>query len=279
MRSILTFLLFLALAGPSLAVDGVLEINQTCAVSTGCFSGDTAGFPVTITASGSYRLTSNLRRTTQLGGSQNAHFIEISADDVSVDLAGFQIRCATFLGGSCSGFGSGVFSELQINGSSVRNGSITGMAIFGVHLGVQSEVTNIRARGNANTGIRVSDGSTVSGNTVYNNQKGIDASSGSTVSGNTAYENTGIGIQVSLGSTVSGNTAMSNGRTGISAARGSLVQGNSVRGNDSFGLSLEVDTVYRTNVVTNNGVNAIVSGVNRGDNYCQGTGVASSFCP
>ena len=55
-------LLLLALAGPVLAVDGVLEINHTCAVQTGCFSGDTAGYPVTIdgTAGRSYRLTGDL---------------------------------------------------------------------------------------------------------------------------------------------------------------------------------------------------------------------------
>ncbi len=55
-------LLLLALAGPALAVDGVAEINQTCAVQTGCFSGDTAGYPVSIEGSAgrSYRLTSDL---------------------------------------------------------------------------------------------------------------------------------------------------------------------------------------------------------------------------
>ena len=30
------------------ASDGVLEINQTCATQTGCFPGDSAGFPVTL---------------------------------------------------------------------------------------------------------------------------------------------------------------------------------------------------------------------------------------
>ena len=40
--------LFLTLAGPALAVDGVLEINQTCVVQSGCFAGDTPGFPLTI---------------------------------------------------------------------------------------------------------------------------------------------------------------------------------------------------------------------------------------
>jgi hypothetical protein len=36
---LLLTLLFLTLATPALAVDGVLEINQTCAVETGCFAG------------------------------------------------------------------------------------------------------------------------------------------------------------------------------------------------------------------------------------------------
>ena len=40
--------LLLTVAAPALAVDGVLEVNQTCAVETGCFAGDTAGFPVTV---------------------------------------------------------------------------------------------------------------------------------------------------------------------------------------------------------------------------------------
>ena len=41
-------LLLLALARPALATDGVAEINHTCAAQTGCFRGDTAGYPVTI---------------------------------------------------------------------------------------------------------------------------------------------------------------------------------------------------------------------------------------
>jgi parallel beta-helix repeat protein len=131
-----------------------------------------------------------------------------------------------------------VFSDLLINGSSVKNGSITGMAENGVDLGSQSEVTNMRARDNGAVGIGVYNGSIVSGNTVYNNVKGIVASAGSTVSGNTAYKNTIYGIQASWGCTVSGNTAMSIGVTGIFADRGSTIQGNSIRSNDSFGMSL-----------------------------------------
>ena len=65
MRSMLILLLFLTLTAPALASDGVIEINQTCAVQTGCIDnsggiGDTPGFPVTIEIPGSYVLTSNL---------------------------------------------------------------------------------------------------------------------------------------------------------------------------------------------------------------------------
>ena len=54
MRAVVLALLFSLVTIPAIASDGVLEINQTCAVQTGCFSGDVAGFPVTISTSGSY---------------------------------------------------------------------------------------------------------------------------------------------------------------------------------------------------------------------------------
>ena len=61
MRNFVLAFLTLTLSLPIFAVDGVLEINQTCAVNTGCFSGDAAGFPVTIDGSAglSYVLTAN----------------------------------------------------------------------------------------------------------------------------------------------------------------------------------------------------------------------------
>ncbi len=68
MHLLFSLTLILALATSAFATDGVLEINQTCAVQTGCFAGDTAGFPVEIDVAGSYRLTSNPKR------SENAPF-------------------------------------------------------------------------------------------------------------------------------------------------------------------------------------------------------------
>ena len=79
-------LLLLALAGPALATDGVAEINHTCAAQTGCFSGDSAGYPVTITQPGSYRLTSNL-----IVPDENTSGILVSTSDVGIDLNNFAI--------------------------------------------------------------------------------------------------------------------------------------------------------------------------------------------
>jgi hypothetical protein len=71
MRSILQLLLpvpflilLLVISRPVSASNGVAEISHACAVHTGCFAGDTAGYPVTITraAGPSYTLTSDLRR-------------------------------------------------------------------------------------------------------------------------------------------------------------------------------------------------------------------------
>ena len=47
-------------AGPAAAVDGLILIDQNKALAGNVTPGDTAGFPVSITRSGSYRLTSDL---------------------------------------------------------------------------------------------------------------------------------------------------------------------------------------------------------------------------
>jgi hypothetical protein len=87
------------------AVDGTIEINQTAALRGGITTSDAAGFPVTIDAPGSYRLTGNLTVP-----NQNTDAIVVDADDVTIDLGGFTIRGAAACSGStgsvsCSGSG------------------------------------------------------------------------------------------------------------------------------------------------------------------------------
>ena len=77
----LPFLLPIALLAAAYAAsasEGALEINQTCALQTGCFAGDTPGLPVTLTQPGSYRLTSNLSQALA-----TTNVLQISANDVS----------------------------------------------------------------------------------------------------------------------------------------------------------------------------------------------------
>jgi len=50
----------LQLASRTLAVDGVIPINQVRALAGNTTPGDAPGFPVTISQPGSYRLTGNL---------------------------------------------------------------------------------------------------------------------------------------------------------------------------------------------------------------------------
>lgn len=294
-------LLIFTIALPALAGNGVLEINQTCAVTTGCFAGDAPGLPVTISTGGSYELTSNL-----VVPDENSDGIVVGTLNVSIDLAGFEIRGPVICSGTplictpSSGTGSGVEVTFNfISGTSVRSGSILGMGNGGVVLGPQSEVMNVRARSNRLGGISVGSGSVVSGNAVHQNgEGGIFATNGSTLSGNSAtsnggtgllatsnttvlgnsaFGNFGDGVRVLAGSTVSSNTAGSNTGIGISAGDGSSVTGNTVRQNTGFGLSLGAQSGYRENVISSNGAGTVTGAgfANLGNNACNG----STTCP
>ena len=76
----------LAAAWPAFGVDGVKLIDQAAATNGNVTPGDSRGFPVTISQSGSYRLSSNL---TVPDAYTNA--IEIRANHVTLDLNGFTI--------------------------------------------------------------------------------------------------------------------------------------------------------------------------------------------
>ena len=78
------FLIHLSI--PCLAQSGAFEINQAC-VSSGCFDGDSAGFPVVANAPGVYVLTSDL---TTNDATQT--LINITTDNVTLDLKGFTIK-------------------------------------------------------------------------------------------------------------------------------------------------------------------------------------------
>ena len=222
----------LLLASASHAVDGVVEINQTCAVTGGCFTGDTAGYPVTIdgSAGGSYRLTSNLTVP-----DADTHGILIETSSISVDLNGFEIlrsgcegattNCAPAQAGS--GAGIRVDDIATRFGVSVFNGSVVGMGSIGVFLGQNSEVRGVRAR--------------------WNKLGGLGANHNSLLIGNTAFENDGYGL---------------------GCGAGCLFKDNSARSNTDYGLSMNIGSGYSNNVMTNNTTSSVFGGVNLGGNVC-----------
>lgn len=199
------------LSGPARAVDGVVEINQTAAATGGVTPGDAAGLPVTISVSGSYRLTSDLTAP-----DENTDAIQLTADDVTVDLNGFSILGPCTVS-TCAGTGTG----LGITGSSservtVRNGSIRGMGGGGLSLGGGCIVEGVKASANSGHGIQVNNSCILVGNTCDSNHgDGISTGSRSLVRGNVANQNGGVGLAVGQQSTVMENTAAVNGSVGL----------------------------------------------------------------
>ncbi len=265
--------LLLLATGPAAAVDGVREINQTCAVETGCFLGDAAGYPVTITRAGSYRLTGNLSREFAFGDVNDSR-IEISASGATLDLNGFAIRCAELvLGGSetCSGLADGI--HITGEGVTVMNGIVQGWGGDGIEAGENTVVRNVTSRLNGRWGIITGRSAIVDGCAARSNGiDGINVGVGSRVANSVTRGNAQDGIQASFGSLVEDNVSYDNASDGIVASGGSRVSRNTTRSNGGFGLSMSSEAAFDHNTVTD--TQATNGGHDRGGNSCSG-----ALCP
>jgi len=141
---------------PVLAADGRLEINAVCA-QLGCFAGDPPGYPVAITAPGSYLLTSDLVLPADTSG------ILLQANDVRIDLNGFAVRgpavCAQ---GACAPVaanpvGIGYTGSPAAQRASVSNGSVVGIGGNGIRLGRASRVEDVLVSNVTSRGIWISE--------------------------------------------------------------------------------------------------------------------------
>ena len=205
--------------------------------------------------------------------------IVVSVSSVSIDLGGFEIvrsGCvqAVLNCTPLTGSGSGIErTSSLVRGTSVRNGSITGMGSYGLFLGIQARVEHVRARWNRLDGIFVDDASVVTRSLAYENgDDGIAGDQGCTFSWNVSARNGDDGLVTTFGAHVKGNVAYDNGDDGINAGFGVAIQGNAVHSNGGYGLFLG-DAAYRENVIGSN-MDAVLGGVNLGNNLC---GVA--ICP
>jgi len=269
------------------AVDGVIEINQVAAFAGGITPGDTPGFPVTLSQSGSYRLTGNLDVTKTQGGgvqagAENITAILVLAQNVTIDLNGFAILGPSVCSAeptACSPTGSGngvsfIDGQNSLN-TTVRNGSVSGMGGVGLELGTSAVVERVRALRNGGVGISVSTNSRVADCTAsFNGDVGILGAAYSVVSGSTFRGNAGAGVAAGAGSTVVGNASATNNGPGIAAADGSTVTNNSATSNNGPGLQLGNSAGYGGNVVFTN-IGTVSGGVQIGTNLCNG----STVCP
>lgn len=281
-RPMLVVGLLVAVPGAALASDGVLEIHHACATTTGCFPGDTAGYPVTITGSGSHQLTSNL-----VVPNASTTAILIQQSDVTIDLGGFTISGGNVCSGTplaCTavGTGDGVAVDLvnSREGVTLRNGEVRGMGRYGVLLGNRSTVERVKASHNGSRGfslgyaVRVTDcvafrnlqwGFTMSaGNVVatgcFAHQNGIDGFSGGqavVLTNGEALSNGGNGIGLGPGSVVSHSTSTGNGAIGILVSTAGLVESSHASGNASAGIYAGSGGIVRDSTSTSNGTTGI----------------------
>ena len=298
-RCVLNLLLILVPMSTAVASDGVREINQICATQTGCFPGDAAGYPVTLSAPGSYVLTSNLSFNSVLGP-PGANLIEITGDRISLDLNGFGLRCSNALtGATCTG---STASGIEISGDAVRiwNGLVSGMprsgietvgaadeiviegvqvsqnGFAGIDLGGQNSIVrNVHSTSNGGPGIENGDLESRQGSVTErciargNGGDGIRAYG--VVRNNVVRENGGRGV-FALSDLIEGNQIEDNEGDGIRVAGGALVVGNLISANAGVGISGSFSFTYRGNTITSNQGGTVAadagSPLNAGGNSC-----------
>lgn len=255
--SVLSLALF-AMAGTAGAGAGLVEINQTCATTTGCLDGDSPGFPVTIGgATGkSYVLTSALSTTSLI-----QPMIRITSNRVSLDLGGFSVSNTVSSNTAPDVIEGTAFAGYAV----IRNGSIRGGgrgADFSASAGTRIE--SVLFLNNGAGGIAVGDDSLIRDNRLTTSTattgSGILTGDRSSVSGNLVENSSNDGIQVGDGCTVSGNTVTDSGSDGIDAGRGSNIFENTVRDNGSSGIRVDSSARISGNSSYSNEIDGIVAG-------------------
>jgi hypothetical protein len=224
-RWLAPILVLIGLSSNMYAVDGVVLIDQNHALAGNVTPGDAPGFPVTISVPGSYRLAGNLTVPAGMDG------IQISANNVTVDLNGFQIT------GPGSGIGVNATNQVSV---AVLNGAVFQMGGSGIVAGPFARIEKVQANNNNAHGIDVGTDSSVSDCVAHNNNfNGINAADRSSIQNNTASFNGRNGISSSTITTgptngftsiVRGNTANRNIFDGITANE-ALVSGNTANEN------------------------------------------------
>ena len=256
-------------AGPALAVDGAILINQARALAGNVTAGDTPGFPVSINTPGYYVLTSNL-----VVPNQNTTAIQVNANNVTIDLNGFAIQgpnvCATdgfTVAQPCTlpsgsplttgiGVDAGTGVAFNVLNTRIINGTIDGVGGIGIFANVNARIEGVNISNCGSYGI-YTFGGVIRDALVRACGAGGILTSGAVIKDSRTIFNRGIGIQ-----------------TGAT----SIISGNIVSTNLSYGMALTTNSRYTDNVIDNNnggnGNPQISGGTAAGVNTC-----GSAPCP
>ena len=187
-----------AVPSSALASAGRTELNQSCAVQTGCVPGDDPGFPITLSEPGSYLLTSRLSVP-----DADTSGITAVGSNVTIDLGGFEIvRVGCTLGfAGCPRF-SGAGAGIAYTGSGVlrvSNGAVGGMGSVGVSAPVATAaiLSKLALYANGGSGLSTSTATIASDVEAFDNgASGVDAGVAAVVARATAFGNLGGGIDL-----------------------------------------------------------------------------------
>ena len=219
--------------------------------------------PMAIGTPGSYVLVEDILHTGTGDG------IQITADDVTIDLNGFTLAGTPTGGSGIQGLGIGLV---------VRNGLLRGWGQWGLSAGDNVRLSDVEARENQGGGLKTgSDSLIVRCTAMLNAEHGIrtedrtaiseSLSSGNggagfltgshaTITGCTASANS-TGIDLGPESVVAGCTVSGNAGDGVRAAGGAEVTGATVSDNLSHGIVVLGDATVARNHVARNTLNGI----------------------
>jgi hypothetical protein len=223
---------------PAAAVDGEILIDQAKVMAGGITPGDDPGFPATLTRPGRYKLTGNL---TMPAGQ---HGIEVTRDEVAIDLNGFTISTKPFSDHN------GVHAS-SVSGLRVMNGTITGFAYGIYNLGGRALVEDMRLVTNL-TGVYSEGDSQIRNSTIAMGRIGIYCVFECLIERNVVAANTAHGIDTLGAGVVLGNVIASNGRYGLRSPGGPYPKtgyGNNILfGNNNGGAQISGAVQLHPNV-------------------------------
>lgn len=209
----------------------MIEISQACVNSGGCLSGDDAGFPVTISAPGSYILTSSL------SGNHSSIAIQITADRVSLDLNGFSVTMC--VGVICAiGDGFDAIHASETTGIRIHNGTVQGSKKICINVGNHAQLRDLN---------------------ILDCSYGIFTGSYVQISNVNVVDSEFNGVYMGIGSLLTQSTVTGSGSYGVKVAQDGLVVDSIIRKNQG---AIEAQVIspytrggYHGNVFTENNGN------------------------